>query len=155
MVVYIKPFPLAHIEMYVQYIVIILVANKFYYVPVVIVATIDAGLAGETGQGRVQRPSALAAPETLAVPRSLHGHKVIAVRDFEAASTAQRGRRMIATADEATQCSAGRGRRGRYRVGQQLMHAAGRFVLYGDRGGLLIVTDTFGRHNRHGGRLLN
>jgi hypothetical protein len=56
--------------------------------PVVVFAAVDARLAGETGQGRVEWPSALVAPETLAVPGFVNGYQVVAIDDLEPAAGA-------------------------------------------------------------------
>ena len=54
----------------------------------VIVAAVDARLAGETGEGRVQGPSAFVAPEAIAVPCLVDGHQVVSIGDLETAAGA-------------------------------------------------------------------
>ena len=65
---------------------------EFCLLPVVVFAAVDARLTGETGQGRVERPSALVAPETLAVPGLVNGHQVVAIGDLEPAAGADGSR---------------------------------------------------------------
>ena len=56
------------------------------FLPVVVFSAIDARLASETGQGRVEWPSAFVTPETLAVPGFVNGNQVVAINDLEPAA---------------------------------------------------------------------
>ena len=54
--------------------------------PVVVFSAIDARLAGKTGQGRVEWPSAFVTLETLAMPGFVNGNQVVAIDDLEPAA---------------------------------------------------------------------
>ena len=61
--------------------------------PVIVVTAVDARLAGETRQGRVEWSATFVASKTFAVPGLVHGNEEVAVDDLETTTAAQSRRR--------------------------------------------------------------
>ena len=59
-----------------------------YTIPVIVFATVDARLTGETGVSRVEWASALVTSEAFAVPSLVHSNEVIPIDDLKTAAAA-------------------------------------------------------------------
>ena len=57
--------------------------------PVIVVTAVDARLAGETRQGRVEWSATFVASKTFAVPGLVHCYEKVAIDDLETATTAK------------------------------------------------------------------